>query len=359
MIHNYFKNIPGGGSLEGTGYGTSHMTLFDLYLVWRESTGEDYANKNSHLTDSIYYWVHATIPGRGKYAAIGDQSRVSEPVIFDYQRRILLEARAATNSTQAKDFASWWLNHISLQNIEQGFNSRFELLGAGTNTNATPAEGLIYQAKGVGQLFARTSWDKDALWLQFTSGKFNESHAHEDQGSFTLANSDWLAVTSNIYSHSGINQTTDVHNLVRFVDSSGRTIPQSQGHESTIVINSQNMSTGAINATANISPSYQNSNITSWTRNLDFANRKLTLTDNYVVSSGTQGIFQVNVPTLPTVSGNVITAGGLTITVLAPANPTISVYNWKNSNIDTFIGGYRIEIKGPVGSGQYKVELKN
>src|SRR3546814_8174420 len=59
-LQAYFAKLPGGGSLEGTGYGTSHMRLFSLYQTWRDATGVDLGNANSHATDSIHYWIHAT-----------------------------------------------------------------------------------------------------------------------------------------------------------------------------------------------------------------------------------------------------------------------------------------------------------
>ncbi len=55
-------SLPGGGSLEGTGYGVAHMRLFTLYRLWRDATGEDLAAANPHLSESIDYWIHATVP---------------------------------------------------------------------------------------------------------------------------------------------------------------------------------------------------------------------------------------------------------------------------------------------------------
>ncbi|MES2802188.1 MAG: thrombospondin type-1 domain-containing protein [Bdellovibrionota bacterium] len=359
MINNYYSGMPGGGSLEGTGYGTAHMNLFELYQIWKDSVNEDYANMNPHLTDSVRYWLHATIPSRAKLAAIGDQARSSEPTIFDYHRILGLYAAHLTNSASAREIGSWWLNHISVQTMSQAFTSRHDLLTPAVNNATAPTEPLVYRATGAGQLFARTGWDTNALWMQFGAGTYNESHAHQDQGAFSLASTDYLAITSNIWSHSGINQSTEIHNLVKFVNG-GTTIPQREGTTSTITINSQNTATGAVNATANLTAAYaNNANITAWTRNIDFANRTLTVRDNFTVSTGTQGIFQVIVPTQPTVTGNVITAGNLTITVQTPTNPTISIMNWTTSPLDTFSRGYRIEVRGPAGSGSFQVQLRS
>src|SRR3546814_18053811 len=75
----------------------------------------------------------------------------------------MLEARYITNDTLAREHASWWLNNISVQRMNNGFNRRYDLLPAG-NGGTPPAE-LLYHAKGTGNLFARTDWSKTATWV--------------------------------------------------------------------------------------------------------------------------------------------------------------------------------------------------
>ncbi|MCY7353509.1 MAG: hypothetical protein LH470_00175 [Lysobacter sp.] len=203
-LQTYFSQLPGGGSREGTGYGAAFMRLFFVYRLWRDAAGMDLANANPHVTDSIHYWVHATVPTLDRFAPIGDQSRNSVPELFDYHRRLVLEARQLTNVARAREIASWWLGNISVPRMTSGFNFRHDLLPAGTG--GTPPTELVYHASGTGLLFARTGWDDDAMWLSFIAGPYNESHAHQDQGSFTLFAQDWLAVTENIWSHSGISR---------------------------------------------------------------------------------------------------------------------------------------------------------
>jgi hypothetical protein len=344
---NYFNQIPGGGSLEGTGYGTAHMRMFHLYQVWKDSTGEDLANANSHLTDSIRLWLHQTTPNRAYYAPIGDLSRSSFPDLFDYHRRLVLEARNLTNNNSAKDTASWWLNNISVTQMSRRIDSQYDLLPKGINTSVAPNEPLSYRASGIGRVFARTGWDTNALWMSFAAGKYNESHAHQDQGSFTLANNAWLAVTNNIYTNSGIEQSTDYHNIIRFVQN-GSVVPQREGTESVMTVN-QLGTNGEVDVTGNITPAYGGSSaVQSWVRNIRFSGRKLTVNDGFSVAAGTQAIFQIHVPVQPVVSGNTITAGNLRVRVLVPASPTITVVNQ---------GRYRIDISG--GTNQYVVELSD
>jgi hypothetical protein len=323
------------------------MRLFHLYQVWKDSTGEDIASLSTHLPDSVRFWTHATTPNRAYYAPIGDLSRSSFPDLFDYHRRIILIARKLVTSTSLRDVASWWLNHISVSQMARRIEGQWDLLPEGVNTAAAPSEPLTYHATGVGRIFARTGWDTSALWMTFVAGKYNESHAHQDQGSFDLANNAWLAVSNNIYTASGIEQTTDYHNVIRFVQN-GVIVPQREGTQSTMTVN-QLTAAGDVDVTGNLTPAYGgNTAVKNWTRNVKFAQRKLTVTDTFSLGLNTQGIFQVDVPVQPTVSGNLITAGTLRIKVVSPANPTINVVNQ---------GKYRIDIGG--GSTGYVVEMSD
>lgn len=363
-LQAYFARLPGGGSSEGTGYGTAQMRLFSLYHLWRDATGSDLANTNTHATDSIYYWINATVPTMDRFAPIGDQSRNSVPELYDYHRRLVLEARQTANGEAAQRAATWWLTNIKMKDssgvlqpgtrMNSGFNYRYDLLPAGTL--ATPPSNLVYHATGTGHLFARTGWDVNAMWVAIVAGPYNESHAHQDQGSFTLFSRDWLAVTANIWSHSGINQGTDVHNLVRFA----RNGTVARQCESTTKISTMTVTPGAsggdFTANANLTPAFcDNTAVTSWRRQFTFAGRKLTVRDTFAMTSGTTATFQVNTPVLPTlVNSREATAGRLRVRVLEPANATI------NSNFSTgkYVedgARYRIDVTG--GTTGYLVEL--
>jgi len=352
-LQNYMATLAGGGSQEGTGYGLSHRTLFALYRLWRDATGEDLANANAHLTDSIAWWIHATVPTLDRVAPIGDQSRVSEPVIYDYHRDLVLEARKMTLDPTAQSNASWWLHSISEQEMQSGFNFREDMLPAGDG--GAPPDALIYHATGTGQLFARTGWDSGAMWLQFSVGPYVESHAHQDQGSFTLYQDTWLAVTENIWTHSGIQQGTDTNNLVRF-EHSGSIVPQRTGTTSTMTVTTGDG--GSVHAVADLTPAYDGDPaVQSWQRTIDFAGRTLTISDAFALGSGTQGIFQLDVPVQPTISGNTAMAGALKIRVISPANATLSALDWTtlSDSDETYNSGWRIDVSG--GTTGYVVEL--
>ena len=287
-LQAYMANLPGGGSLEGTGYGASHMRLFALYRIWRDATKEDLANANAHLTQSISYWVNATVPTLDAFAPFGDQSRSSQPVLYDYHRRLMLEARQLTSSGEAKQLASWWLAMIA--------------------------------------------------------GAYNQSHAHQEQGGFTLYRRGWLAVTENIWSHSGIQQGSELNNVVRFVRK-GKTIPQRAPSTSALTIVKTGPG-GEVHAHADLGPAYGSagSGVRAWQRDFDFAANGLSVHDRFDVADGVDAVFQINVPVQPVVSGNHVSAGDLQIDVQTPADAVIRVVDWRSVDAD-YLSGYRIDIQ--------------
>lgn len=364
-LEAYYRNMPTGGSLEGTGYGTAQMRLFELYRIWRDATGIDLANANPHATSTINWWVHGTVPTRTHFAPIGDQSRNSVPELYDYHRRLMLEARQLSNDASAQRTASWWLNNISVQQMGQGANFRYDLLPPGNNGTVPTA--LHYHGSATGHLFARSSWDTTAMWMSYVAGPYNESHAHQDQGSFTLYARDWLAVTENIWSRSGIQQGTEVHNMMRFERSNAslaqctapandRIVHQCESPQSVATMTVTPGANGAITVNSDLTPVYRgNPALTRWTRNLQFASRKLTVRDNFTLGAGTTAFFQVQVPVQPTVSGSTVTAGNLRVRVLEPAGATITLRNWNSVDSGEFTKGWRIDIGG--GTTTYLVEL--
>ena len=363
-LQAYYARLPGGGSLEGTGYGAAHMRLFPLYRLWRDATGQDLANANPHANDSIAYWVHATVPTLDRFAPIGDQSRSSVPELYDYHRRVVLEARQLSRDESNRAIASWWLDNIALQQMS-GFNSAAGLLPTGSSGTAPTA--LHHHATGTGHLFARSSWDKDAMWLAVVAGPYNESHAHQEHGGFTLFARDWLAVTENIWSHSGIQQGTETNNVLRFERSDpaarqcmapqgDRVVHQCESQDSRATLRVQDAGGGKLAIETDLTGVYGgNPAVESWQRRFDFADRRLRVTDRFALGSGTRAIFQVNVPEQPRIDGNEAIAGRLRIRVLEPANATLSVHDWRSVDAQEFRRGWRVDAAG--GTSTYVVEL--
>lgn len=356
LLENYFSLLEGGGSQEGTGYGVSHAGLFQIYRMWKDTTGTDLANANSHLTDSIWYWIHATVPTRDFLAPNGDQARVSLPEIYDYHRHLLLEARYQTNNAAARDDATWWLKNAFIDQsnehrMQDGANFIHDLLPEGTA--GSPPSTLVYHATDAAQLYARNDWTTNAMWFNFTAGPYTESHAHQDQGAFTLfAGGDWVAVTANIWSHSGIEQDPEVHNVVRFIKN-GQTVEQHLNTTSTMTVTSTGPH-GAVSATADLTPAYGGDPaVQSWHRTIGFGDRHLLVSDQFSLGAGTSAVFQVNTKVQPVVVGDKVQIGNVTMRVIQPANPTITVKDWSQNS--EYNGGWRIDVKG--GNTRYVVDF--
>jgi Heparinase II/III-like protein len=352
----YFATLPGGGSLEGTGYGAAHMRLFALYRLWRDATGEDIANANPHADDSIAYWVHATVPTMDRFAPIGDQSRSSIPEIYDYHRRLVLEARALSGNPDSQALASWWLHRISIPKMSNGFNTLHDLLPSG-DADAPAPETLFHHAEGTGHLFARSGWDKNAMWLAFVAGPYNESHAHQEQGGFTLFAHDWLAVTENIWTHSGIQQGTETHNVLRFERDTAdrRVIHQHQSGASRMTVTPG--ADGALRVDADLTGAYDSdAPVRHWTRALDFAGRTLRVEDRFVIGPGHRAVFQLNLPVEPKIDGQTAIAGRLRVRVIAPADARLTKLDWRSLDNAEFNSGWRLDIAG--GTETYVVELQ-
>lgn len=340
-LADYYARLPGGGSREGTGYGTAQKNLFENHRMWKASTGEDLSKLSTHARDTIDYWIHATTPMRDRFAPIGDQSRVSQPEIYDYHENLVREAVVLNAGTDAARRGVWWLNNNSDTSLD-GFNRRGGVLT--TSDTATQPTALEYHATGVGHFFARSSWNTDATWLAFVAGPYDESHAHHDQGGFTFYRNGWLSTTSNIWSHSGIQQGVGAHNVVRF-SRNGSTIEQNESVSSMTYSKSGDV----VTVQANLTPAYSrnSSYVQSWTRELRYQGNSLRVTDACSVASGVSAVFQVHVPTQPAIQADgSIRAGNLSIR--GGAGYTVNLVDMRNVDTD-FNGGWRVELSNPAG----------
>lgn len=347
----YYTELPGGGSREGTGYGTAQKDLFENYLIWKDSTGEDLSDLTPHTRQTIDYWVHATVPTRDRFAPIGDQSRSSIPNLYDYHENLVHTAVALNPGTPEARRGTWWLNTNSVNGVSSEFNLMGDLLPL-PDAPAVPTE-RVYHAAGAGVLFARSHWNTDATWLSFMAGKYDQSHAHQDQGAFTFFKRDWLAVTANIWSNSGINQETVFHNTIRFERADGTVIAQNPSDTVQSTMTYTTAAGGQVIVTADLRNAFSRnaSLVQQWTRNLEFAGDTLRIYDTCTVASGVRPVFQLHVPVLPVVQpdGSLV-AGNLRIVRLQGATYTV------NPLPAEFSRGFRLDFTANAGNS-FAIEL--
>lgn len=363
LLVPFFSALNGGGSREGTGYGTAMGNLFENYLYWKGSTGEDLSAYSSHARETIDYWIHATVPTFEYFAAIGDQSRSSMPVMFDYQRKLMLTGVALYPGTAQGRRGTWWLNRAKVTDGGSGwvtgqmrynFDFKYDLLGA-TSAEQAPTS-LTYDANGTGALFSRSDWTTTASWMHTNAGYYDQSHAHQDQGSFSFFKGRWLTVTSNTLSNSGIDQGVDVHNVIRF-EAGGVPIPQNESVSTKTVQDSADV----LLISENLAPAYSRnaSRVSRWVREITYTRslHNLRIHDVCSVAAGITAVFQLHTPVQPVrQSDGSYLAGTLLITPVQPASPTVTIVSMSGLS-SNFSGGYRLELRGPASNCEFIVSL--
>lgn len=217
IIHT--TETPGGGSLEGTGYGSAIKRLLFLEYVWEASTGQRWADLTSSSEGWIRYLTAAIVPTNERFAPIGDQSRIVEASFTDYQREALLALaelhRATPWGRRARITAD-----TSLPQMERPEEWVYDFLYGAADAGTAATMPLAYHAAGTGHVFVRSGTSTDATWLGFLSGPYVESHAHHDALSILLYQNDWRVDDAGLHSNSGLIQAEEAHGLVMFENGS-------------------------------------------------------------------------------------------------------------------------------------------
>lgn len=354
LLDSYFDGLKGGGSREGTGYGLSARTVFEFMAAWRDSGYQVPASVMRHARDSVAYWCHATQPGRNRYSPIGDLARESMPYLMEYHVELVMRAAWLAGDTATKQLAGHWARNVVRTPSNNRTWARRNALFAPAAGGGDPAA-LVYHAEGVGNLFARTDWSSDAVAVTVVAGPFDQSHAAQEQGGFTYWNKGFAAVTANIFTRSGINQEIPSRNVLRF-SRAGSTIGQRRGDAGVSApLQDLAIDGGNFTATADLKAVYPDSGITAYRRSYNFAAGALEVTDDYSVASNVAATFQVCTPAQPQISGNVAVAGTMKVTVIEPANATLSVVTDPQGEAVNATS-YRLDVAG--GTGRYKVRLE-
>ena len=350
LVPVFLRDLTGGGSLEGTGYGTAMGALFRLYDWWQRSTGENIANRTPHALDSLPYMMHNIVPTLNKLAPTGDHSRDSSASLFDYHRDYLMQLIRLYPDNPMAGIAKSLLAASSVPQMRNSFMAYVDYLLEHSDVPAQPLTRLstAYWASGVGQFSMRSSWTATATYSNFICGPYKESHASRDQGSFVIFNGDWLALDANIFSHSGIQQIEAAHNLVR-VEQNGQVVRQ--------VYNSPRCAMQALTdnpsytyALANVTPVYGSKGpVTRMEREYLFIKPSTFVVLDRAQTSGTgvQKIWTLNLPVAPTVEGARISMvqgnNRLDVHRLAPEGLTPRVVSWP-VEVPDVKSGYRVDV---------------
>ena len=328
LIPTFNRELQGGGSREGTGYGTAMKNLWQLYDWWERSTGERIATRTPHTLASMAHLMHSIVPTLDRLAPTGDHARDSTAALFDYHREYLLELMSIFPQERLSGAAKSLLDASSVPRMSQYFEYFVDYIYEPPQLSATALTDLstTYWGPGTGQLMMRSGWDTGAAFSNFICGPYSESHAHHDQGSFVVYRGSWLAYDANVDSASGIEQGEEMHNLVR-ITQGGSTVAQREGAPrcNLLALADNAQFTYAV---ADVTPIYNgNAAVTKVQREFLFIRPStFVVFDRVVTGTNTSKIWTLNLPGTPSLSGNLISyvngANRLDVRRVAPTNLT-------------------------------------
>ena len=356
LVPTFNADLVGGGSREGTGYGVSMRRLYELYQIWKATTGENLATKTAHTRASMLAFIHQTMPTLDRVAPTGDHARDATAAFFDYHRDYFMELMAIFPSDHLARRAKSLLAASNVPAMTSSFMVSYDFLNDPTTISAMPLDGLgtAYHAKGIGELYARSGWDTGATWVNLIAGPYTESHAHQDQGSIMIYKGGWLAHDANVHSKSGLSQATTSHSLVR-IDRNGTPVRQIATTVSKLA--ALRKGTDYLYASADLTPAYNgNAAVQKVHRELVYLQPNVIVVfDRVQTAADTTQTWQLVAPVAPSISGATATIAnaGHTLRVMriGPSTAATSVYDCR-ANAD-LKGGYRLDERVAGGDRRY------
>lgn len=333
LLPTFNRDLQGGGSREGTGYGTALRGLWQLYDWWERSTGEGIAALTPHTRASMAHMMHSVTPTLDQLVPTGDHTRDASAALFDYHREYLLILMALFPDDRLSGVAASMLEQSSVPQMKNKFMHYADFMYEQPELRPRPLGDLAtsYWAPGTGQFMLRSAWERSATFANFICGPYSESHAHRDQGSFLIFKGGWLAIDPNIYSRSGIDQDEELHNLVR-IEHDGKTIRQN--YDTSCAMKALTDTEVFAYASADVSPVYAKNNVVKkLEREFVFVKPNIfVVLDRAETSQATRKTWTLNLPGEPRVEGRTIKyANGknrLDVHLLSPATSELVVHDW-------------------------------
>jgi hypothetical protein len=353
LLPKLTNNIPGGGSLEGFGYGTTLKLLFHNYYLWEKTTGESIASLTPHTAATMPYMLHGLSPGRNFLAPIGDQSRDSTAAFYDYHRELLLAVSSLFPNDAVSRRVRTTLPLTSVTRMGAGNNFIWDFLYPAIPAGAPAQLNTTYHALGTGYLFTRSGWDTGASWLTFVVPLLSESHAHSDGLSLLLYKNGWLVSDAVTQSGSGLQQDLDSHGLVSqkigntYVRMFALDDLSSKAAMKRLATKREYFYAAADQGSLYTHPQSGNPGLRSEREIVQIKPDVVIVYDRAGYTAGaTTKTFQLPTQYLPTINGRTATVSNgqssMTVHALSPVNSTFSVTDMRSVDTD-FRGGYRID----------------
>ncbi len=374
LVPMFNSDLVGGGSREGTGYGTAMRSLFHLYYVWEKTTGERLADLTPHTNKSMLYLTHAITPylqgpidpqrpdelKPNYFAPIGDHARDSTATFYDYQRDSLLALASLYRGTPVARRVRANLALSGVPQMHDSFNMVYDYFYGGADPGTAANLNTAYRGAGTGHLFARSAWTPTATWLGFLAGPYAESHAHQDGLSLLVYKNGWLINDANMQSHSGLQAAQDAHGLVT-QRVGGNLVPMWETSSSSAQMTALSHRPLYLYAAANQGtlfnhPNTGNPGVQSKREVVYLKPDVVVVFDRVQYTAGSSvKTFQLPTPYLPAISGRIATisngTSSLRLHAVAPTSASLVSTPFATIDSDFTGGGYRIDVTA-TGSGE-------
>ncbi len=377
LVPTFNSDLAGGGSREGTGYGSAMKGLFHLYYLWEKTTGERIADLTPHTAASMPYLVHALMPYLQQllnpsqpadgytpqpFAPIGDHARDSTATFFDYQRESLLALANLYRGTPMARRVRAELAASGVPKMTRNFEYVYDYFYGAADPGVVANLNTAFYGSGTGHVFARSAWSPNATWLGFLAGPYSESHAHQDGLSLLLFKNGWLINDAVMQSHSGLAQEQESHALVKQTIA-GQVLRMWENPTSSAQLTALSHRPLYLYAAGNqgtlfYHPHTGDPGIRSKREIVFLKPDVVILFDRVQYLPGTSTkTFQLPTPYLPAISGRTATVNNgtssLRLHAVAPANATLGSVPYSSIDSDFTGGGHRIEVT-VTGSGETK-----
>ena len=173
-----------GGEYVGIGIG---QAIYQVPAMWRSATGEDIFSAEPGIQGFLDFLIYRTRPDKSHFRW-GDGSHFDKlipdriPLAIEYRHAAAYSMNGCPRRTEP---TAWPWGPFPDNSL--------------CDPDALKGLPLARYFDGIGMLVARSDWTPDATYVSFKAGDNYWSHAHLDQGSFTVFQGGALAVDSGAY----------------------------------------------------------------------------------------------------------------------------------------------------------------
>jgi hypothetical protein len=362
----------GGGWSEGWNYlegALSHM--FMLTDAYRTVYGVNGYRETTFPESVIEFVIHATLPDLKHGTPEGDMWE-TQAMVVDLHRLVMLLLVNEYEGESVAEYGQYWLNHtITLPDAhttpgemydEHNYVYDFLWDDPSRTERAFDSLGSNYVAAGTGLGFTRSDWSEDATWVSFTCGGSPTDHLQQGHGHVNLWRGEWLSADPNygatVY---GYNHEAWLHSVVT-VNEQDVITGTNQAAYTAGRVNRREGNSFYAYARGDVTPvmEYFDWNSGQYVRVADHYTRELLhfSPDTLVLFDRVRATdaayfkrWQLNVPTAPTIVGDLVTAMGvggqakLFVRSLLPAGAAISSVQLSDINDWAGLQGYQVRVR--------------